>query len=403
MDEEQYNPEVSGEVRWAANGQYCYFRPNPLPFGISLGEEREERLSSALILLARLDGKVSQLSKGERDVLTMAFTLKESALSSAIEGTGTTMADLYRAERVSERDPARAEDNREVANYKRALDLGLARVEEEGCITEGCMMEMHRILLEGVRGRDRQPGEYRDSQVVVGVYGDTVSTARYVPVPPEEVPWAMDNWFEYVNGRRDGVLTRAALAHYQFETIHPFKDGNGRVGRLMIMLMLHRCGLFTCPVLYLSEFFNRNRREYIDRLSGVREADRFGDWIDFFVTGLEFQARSSMRLMDDLSACRAEMKEGVDSVNALRTIDMLFSNPFVRVSDVAAETGLSFPAATRIVEGLEARGILRETTGNRRNRLYVSDRILDLLENRGPGRPLPRGGQLYPMPWFVRP
>ncbi|MDO5861819.1 MAG: Fic family protein [Thermoplasmata archaeon] len=381
MDEGEYRPVVSGEVRWADNGQYCFFQPNPLPFDLELDDDTRERMSRLHLLLGRLDGKVSQLPPGEKDILTLAFTRKESILSSAIEGTGTTMADLYRSERIPERDPVKAADNREVVNYKKALEFGLARSESNGAITEQCMMEMHAILMEGVRGKDKTPGVYRDTQVFVGVPGDTVETARYVPMPPGNIQWAMDSWFEYVNGRKDDFLIRAALAHYQFETIHPFKDGNGRIGRLMIMLILCRCGVFEHPVLYLSEFFNRHRSDYIDALNGIREADRFAEWLNFFFTGLEVQAKSSMNLIDSLSAYRAEITAGEKNINAIRAMDMLFRNPFVRVADVAEETGLSIPAATRIVESLESRGILRETTRQKRNRLYVADRILKLLDD----------------------
>lgn len=380
MDECAYRPTVSGSVRWSSNGGFCYFEPSRLPFDIEIDDRMRSKLDSALITMGRLDGKVSQLSPGERDILTLAFTLKESTLSSAIEGTGTTMADLYRSVRKIETDPIKAADNREVSNYKSALDLGLSMVSDDKTISEALMMRMHEILLDGVCGNDKQPGIYRDSQVMVGMHGDTIETARYVPMPPEEVPWAMDNWFEYVNGNVGNIIVKTALAHYQFETIHPFKDGNGRIGRLMIMLMLNMGGVFSYPVLYLSEFFNRNRGEYIDCLSRIRESDAFDDWLEFFIKALTVQSESSMRLIDSLSSYRKELLDGETSLTIARTIEMLFMNPYIRVSDVSTNLGISIPSATRAIDALVERGVLRETTGHKRNRLFVSDRILGMLE-----------------------
>ena len=381
MDQGAYSPIISGEVRWSDNGQFCYFHPTLLPIDFEIDEAMHRRIDSAMVTLGRLDGKVSQMSEGERGILTLAFTMKESALSSAIEGTGTTMTDLYRSSKVAEKDPVKAADNLEVNNYRRALDLGLSFVESRGDITEDHMLRMHDILMEGVRGRDKQPGRYRDDQVMVGSYGDTLETARFVPVPPAQVPWLMDNWFSYVNDDAGNALVKTALAHYQFETIHPFRDGNGRVGRLMIMLMLHREGIFSYPVLYISEFFNRNRTEYIDRLSGVREKDAFSEWLDFFIKGLTTQAQSSISLIDRLAQYRKDLIAGERNINTAKTIDLLFRNPFVRIGDISEELKISVPAATRMIESLEERGIIRETTGQHRNRLYVADKILEMLED----------------------
>jgi len=381
MDQSAYSPKLSGEVRWSDNGQFCFFHPKLLPISFDIDETMRRRIDTAMVTLGRLDGKVSQMSEGERSILTLAFTMKESTLSSAIEGTGTTMTDLYRSSKVTEKDPVKAADNLEVNNYKGALDLGLSFVKRRESIDEGHMLRMHSVLLEGVRGKDKQPGRYRDSQVAVGSYGDTLETARFVPVPPAHIPWLMDNWFSYVNDEKSNALVKTAVAHYQFETVHPFRDGNGRIGRLMIMLMLHREGIFSHPVLYISEFFNRNRTEYIDKLNRVREKDEFAEWLDFFIKGLTTQAQSSVGLIDRLAQYRKDLLNEERNINTAKTIDMLFRNPFVRIGDISEELEISVPAATRIVESLEGRGIIREITGQRRNRLYVADMILDMLEH----------------------
>lgn len=381
MDQSAYSPAISGEVRWSDGGQFCYFHPKLLPIDFDIDKDMRRKIDSAMVILGRLDGKVSQMSEGERSILTLAFTMKESALSSAIEGTGTTMTDLYRSSKIIEKDPVKAADNLEVNNYVNALNLGLSFVKNRETITEGHMLRIHSILLEGVRGKDKQPGRYRDSQVMVGSYGDTLETARFVPVPPFHITWLMDNWISYVNEDESNALVKTAVAHYQFETIHPFRDGNGRIGRLMIMLMLHQEGIFSHPVLYISEFFNRNRTEYIDRLSGVREKDAFADWLNFFIKGLTAQAQSSIDLIDKLANYRKALLGEERNINTAKTIDMLFRNPFIRIGDVSEELKISPPAATRIIESLEEKGVIRETTGHKRNRLYVADRILEMLDS----------------------
>ena len=381
MDESLYSPEISGEVRWADNGGYCYFHPNPLPLAFTVDEDTRDLMDRAMLALGRLDGKVSHMSTDERSMLTRAFTMKESALSSAIEGTGTTMSDLYLSEIGVAADPTKMADNREVVNYKRALDQGLGQIDACGRITEPHVMEIHRTLLEGVRGRGKRPGSYREGQVFVGSIGDDVDTARFVPPPAVHVPWLMDNWFGYVNADRGNPLLRAAMAHYQFETIHPFNDGNGRMGRLIIMLMLHREGVSNHPVLYISEYFNRHRSRYIDALNGVRERDGFQEWLVFFLRALVQQAGSSISLIDALGDYRRSITEGETNMNMMRAMDMLFRNPYLRISDVEGALGVSAPTAGKIVEMLESRGIVREVTGQRRNHIFVADRVLAMIES----------------------
>lgn len=380
MDEREYSPEISGEVRWADNGSFCYFHPNPLPHIYPIDEDTRDIIDRAMLSLGRLDGKVSHMSPEERDILTRAFTMKESALSSAIEGTGTTMSDLYLSEIGVESDPVKSADNREVLNYKTALDVGLGILDSKGTFSEEDMLRLHGILLEGVRGRGKQPGSYRDTQVFVGTAGDTLDSARYVPPPPALVPWLMSNLFEYINSNRGNPLMRAAMAHYQFESIHPFRDGNGRMGRLIIMLMLHREGVSNHPVLYISEYLNRHRSEYIERLNRVRERDEFQDWLVFFLHGLIQQADSSIRLIDELGSYRKTLTGQEHNINIIRSIDMLFRNPYVRISDIEQELGVSSPTAGKIMDHLEMAGIVREMTGQKRNRIFVADRVLKMME-----------------------
>ena len=234
MREDIYHPVKSGEVRYSDGGGFSYFWPNDLPFDLQLDKIIQKKIEKAIIILSKLNGKVSQMSEQERNILLAPFVLMESTKSSAIEGTGTTMEDIYRSERVEEKDPGKIMDNMEVTNYRNALNYASSL--EEKSIDEELLLKLHKILLNGVRGENKSPGEYRSVQVLVGDRGDTLETARFVPMPPEQIIWKIRNLFEYIDSPDESILVSAALSHYQFETIHPFTDGNGRMGRLLIML-----------------------------------------------------------------------------------------------------------------------------------------------------------------------
>lgn len=379
MREDNYHPEISGEVRYSDNGGFSYFWPNDLPFDIELDRRMGKKVEAALISLSKLDGKVSQMTSEERDALLIPFILMESTKSSAIEGTGTTIEDIYISERVPETDPRKIDDNREVTNYRDALKYATRMDSRE--ITEDLLFDLHRILMEGVRGENKSSGEYRRAQVLVGSKGDTLDTARFVPIPPEQVPWKIQNLFEYMNDDEENALLCAALSHYQFETIHPFTDGNGRMGRLLIMLILNRCGVLEYPVLHLSGYFNNCRDEYISSLNGIRERDDFGTWIELFLNALIEQSRQSIELMDSLFAYRKLLHESETDLSTLRLIDSLFVNPFVRKADVAEICGVHPSTAGRIVNSLVERSVLTEISGRKRNQMFVCDTIMRILNS----------------------
>lgn len=377
MKEDRYHPKISGEVRYSDNGGFSYFWPNDLPLDFGPDRKTVKRFEKALIGLSKLDGKVSQMSAEERNTLLIPFILMESTESSAIEGTGTTIEDLYISERIEETDPRKINDNREVLNYRDALNHAVRT--GTGEITEELLLELHRILMKGVRGENKSPGEYRNVQVLVGSKGDTLDTADFVPIPPELVPWKISRLFEYMNDADENALMCAAMSHHQFETIHPFTDGNGRMGRLLIMLILVRSGILEYPVLYLSGYFNSHRREYIDRLNGIREKDDFGPWLELFLDALTEQSERSMRLIDSLFAYRKSLHESEKEPNALRLIDSLFANPYVRKSDVAEICGVHLSTAGKLVNALTEKGILTEITGHKRNQMFVCGRIMEIL------------------------
>ena len=379
MQENIYHPVISGEVRHSDNGGFSYFWPNDLPFDIKFDKKIYKKVETAIIALSKLDGKVSQMTEQERGILLVPFVLMESTKSSAIEGTGTTLEDIYKSERVEETDPHKLMDNLEVLNYRDALNHATSL--DNDTIEEDLLLELHKKLMKGVRGENKSPGTYRSVQVLVGIRGDTLDTAKFVPMPPEQVPWKIRNLFEYINSPDENILISAALSHYQFETIHPFTDGNGRMGRLLIMLILSKSGVLEYPVLYLSGYFNKKRGEYIDSLNRVREIDDFQGWMNLFLDALIEQSHSSISLIDSLYQVRRKY-HGLDlDHNTLHLMDSLFANPFVRKSDVATICNIHLSTAGRIVNNLVEMGILRETTGKKRNQMFVCDEIMQILNS----------------------
>jgi len=379
MREDIYHPLKSGEVRYYNEGGFSYFWPNDLPFDLQLDRKIQKKIETALISLAKLNGKVSQMTEQERDILLVPFVLMESTKSSAIEGTGTTMEDIYKSERIEEKDPHKISDNQEVINYRDALYHATSL--KYGEINEELLLELHKILMNGVRGKDKAPGNFRSVQVMVGSKGDTLESSRFVPMPPEQVYWKIKNLFEYMNSPEENVLLSAALSHYQFETIHPFTDGNGRMGRLLIMLILNKGGVLEYPVLYLSGYFNNKRDEYIDRLNKVREVDDFQGWIELFLDALIEQSRGSISLIDSLYQVRRKYHDMSSDLKTLHLLDSLFVNPFVRKADVASICGIHPSTAGKMVNDLVEKGILQETTGKKRNQLFVCEEIMSILRS----------------------
>ena len=380
MDERDFTSIISGEIR-SSYGEYMYFQPNQLPFDIELKPEFLSKSMEAIILLSRLDGKASEMDESERDMFMKAFSLKESTHSSSIEGTRTTLGDLYRYEKTSPENEVRLRDSQEVLNYKKALGLGLEMMNDGARLDHDLLLHLHGILLSGVRGENKSPGKNRAEQNAIGKLGDTLETANFVPATPESIGHLLDNLFEFIESDENPII-KIALAHYQFETIHPFRDGNGRIGRLMIPLILSKENILHFPMIYPSEYFDRNRDQYIDRLYSVSARDEFNEWIGFFIDALIHQTIESIRTIDELRQYKKELRKLSSNITELSVIEMLFSNPYINSADVMSECGVSNPTANKVLANLESKGIIRETTGKRRNMLYAADGILDILTKR---------------------
>ncbi len=361
---------------------YCAFVPNPLDPIVHFDLPLINALSRADRALSELAGIARTLPNPH--LLIRPFMRREAVLSSRIEGTQASLSDLLYFEAANTGAPA-LPDVREVANYIRALEHGLARL---GTLPLSLRLirEMHEQLMEGVRGEHQTPGEFRRSQNWIGPPGCTLMDATYVPPPVEEMERALDLFEKYLHAEPGlPLLVRLALIHYQFEAIHPFLDGNGRIGRLLITLLLCVDGMLPQPLLYLSAYFERHRDEYYHRLMEVSRNGDWNAWILYFLNGVEAQSRDAIERSDALlslwSSYRHRLQEARASALLLRLVDALFSYPAINTSMAAASLGVTFASAQANIDKLMAADILVEVTGQKRNRVYVAKEIVAAIEN----------------------
>jgi Fic family protein len=341
---------------------------------LELSGELPELLSAADRALGRLDGSV--LTLPHPDLFVLMYVRKEAVLSSQIEGTQSSLQDLLLAE-AQIFDASTPRDVDEVINYVRAMNHGLARLPQLP-VSVRLIREIHAELMRGVRGERLQPGELRTSQNWIGPGGSTLNTATFVPPPHHEVPAALGELERFLHQTdRLPPLVKIALAHVQFETIHPFLDGNGRVGRLLITFLLTERGVLHKPVLYLSHFFKRHRQEYYEHLQSVRDRGAWEEWLSFFLRGVvevsgeaaETARRSLLLREDHRSAITANL--GRAAGNGHKILESLFDRPIVSVNDVRERTGTTFAAANSLVSRLVKLGVLSEMTGYARNRRFI--------------------------------
>ncbi|MFH1908717.1 MAG: Fic family protein [Chloroflexota bacterium] len=359
------------------------FIPAPLPPELTWPAGLVSLLGEAERALARLAAVGAAFP--EPYALVRPFIRREAVLSSRIEGTRASLSDVYayEAEQLSFLEPS--SDAHEVHNYVRALDYGLERLQTLP-VSLRLIRELYERLMEGLRGGALTPGEFRRSQSLIGRPGATLETATYVPPPVDEMHAALDLMEKFIHAPSDlSLLVRIALIHYQFEAIHPFLDGNGRVGRLLIALLLCQWGLLPQPLLYLSAYFERNRLEYYDRLLAVSQRGEWGVWLRFFLTGVRDQALEAagrVKALQDLRARHRDLLASQRDASRLgQVLVFLLGHPIVTVRQVQAGLGLGdYKTVQRYVEKLERIGILREVTGQRRNRLYRADEILEVIE-----------------------
>lgn len=358
---------------------YHAFLPPPLPPALSFDEDLVASLSDADRGLGLLAGAGEWLPNPH--LLIRPFMRREAVLSSKIEGTQASVADLVLFEAAPQ--VARAHDVQEVANYVSALELG---VQEDRSlpISLRLIRELHRELMTGVRGPHLTPGEFRTSQNWIGPPGCTLVEATFVPAPPDQMWEALDAFEKYLHlDERLPTLVRLALIHYQFEAIHPLLDGNGRVGRLLISLLLHEWKLLPQPLLYLSAYFERERSSYYDLLLGVSREGAWQPWLRFFFDGVAEQSADVVEGARRLFALREEYRGQLHGPRAsslpLKLVDHLFEQSAITVPQAQSLLGVSPRAARLIVIKLEDLGIVSEVTGRSRNRVYLAGGILELI------------------------
>lgn len=360
---------------------YQSFRPAPLPPNppIALSGELVAKLVDANKKLAALDGLSARIPN--MDLFVSMYVRKEALLSSQIEGTQCTLDDIL--------NPLMEENtNRnvsDVVNHIKATEFALNRLHSLP-LCNRLIKETHAVLMEGVRGQEKSPGEFRYSQNWIGGQGSTIRNARYIPPNPEDMQTAMSDLEKYMNGDDSlDPLIQAALIHYQFETTHPFLDGNGRVGRLLITLFLMEKGILSHPALYISYFLKMNRIEYYDRMTQVRKTGDYEQWVMFFLQALSDSAGDAIQTIDALTALHNQSvaKLGAFSkrqqTNLLKLFAYIETNPIIDVQKTAAALGLSYNTVSRMVTILVDEGILRQTDKAGKAKIYSYADYLDIL------------------------
>lgn len=382
MSPTEHNPQPHSRlIRCPGGYQACI--PAPLPPPIAWDDELAAALAAANLAAGKLAGEGQRLPNPH--LVIRPFLRREAVLSSRIEGTETTLGELLASEAggTTERDPA---DLREVGNYVSALEYGLGRLQALP-MSLRLVRELHERLMLRVRGDVASPGEFRRSQNWIGPPGCTVNEATYVPPPPSELMGCLDDWERFLHDDALPPLVHAAVAHAQFEAIHPFLDGNGRVGRLLITLLLVERDVLPTPLLYLSAWFEATRQEYYARLLAVTQEGAWEPWLAYFLRGVAQQSEDALgriERINDLCAGWHERLAAGKSTLPARALDLFAAQPFWTTSWLARRLDVSFTTAQRAIARLESTGIVSLVRPARRNRLYCARGILEILDAPSP-------------------
>ena len=372
--------ERAGTLRRQLSG-YEAFRPKPLPPDPPLRWDTGllRLLADATAALGRLDGMATSLPNP--DLFVASYVRREAVLSSQIEGTQSSLDDLL-AHEAQARVVGPPSDLAETINYVRAMHLGLGLLGELP-LSGRLIRRMHGELMEGGRGSERSPGEFRTTQNWVGPPGCTLETAAFVPPAPDDLPDAIRDLEVYLNESQDPPLVLAGLAHAQFETIHPFLDGNGRVGRMLITLLLVQRGLLARPLLYLSLYLKQNRSEYYDRLNAIRVYGDWEGWLSFFLMGVAATADHAARVAASLTAFLDEHRDLAMRENFGKygwpMLDLLAEQPVMTIKHASARLGATPATVGRLLTRMESEDMVEEVTGRRRDRVYRYSSFMDLL------------------------
>ena len=370
-----YKNNLSGDMAYKSF-MPAILPPNP---SIELDKDIVDLLVKANKQLALLEGIYSRIPNIH--LFISMYVRKEALMSSQIEGTQATLEDVL--------DPCLEENtNRpvgDVVNYIKATDFAINRLKELP-LCNRLIKEAHEVLLQGVRGQNKSPGEFRHSQNWIGAAGCNLENARYIPPSVEDMIQAMSDLEKYINGDDAlDVLIRAGLIHYQFETIHPFLDGNGRIGRLLITLFLMEKKVLSTPALYISYFLKKNRIEYYDRMNEVRSKGNYEQWIKFFLEAVYESAKDAVETIDKLTSLHDNYYLKIEGLgrkakNAMRVFEYLESNPIIEIQKTAKELDIAFNTMSSIVKDLISIGVLEQTSTQSRNRTFAYKEYLEILK-----------------------
>jgi Fic family protein len=363
--------------------------PAPLPPDPALVKDDELFVihSKADQALGRLDASADMLPNP--DLFVSMYVRKEAVLSSQIEGTQASLADVLEFEASHARRGSRT-DVAEIVNYVGAMNYGLERLKNFP-LSNRLLREIHGKLLAGVRGSEMTPGEFRTSQNWIGGEHTLLANAAFVPPPPHEMDRAMGQLESYLHSDlAESVLVKSALIHGQFETIHPFLDGNGRMGRLLITFFLCQQGVLQRPLLYLSAYLRQHQQEYYDRLQAVRDSGDWEGWLKFYLTAVWRVAEEAYSAAREIITIRERHREAIQermtgSTNGIELLDLLYQQPYMSVTMAADLLGVSFPTANGLIHSLEELGVLEEITGQERNRIFRYAPYIRLLDIEAPG------------------
>lgn len=370
-----YVKQLTGDLHYRA------FIPNNLPFEIIYDENLNSLLSKANLSIGRLDGVAENLP--DVDYFIYMYVGKEAASSSQIEGTQATLSDYLKVESKIENIEIK-KDVDEIKNYIDAINYGIKRLNEFP-LSLPLIQELHKKLLKGVRGQNRAPGEFRRTQNWVG--GVSLESAIYIPPSVNEMKQALYELEKFLHLYIPiPVLVKIALIHYQFETIHPFLDGNGRIGRLLITLFLIHSGVLKKPLLYLSDFFKKHRQEYYDRLNNAREKDDLEGWLKFFLEGIRITSDNAVHTIKKINNLKIKdtmliQKSGYRGSNLINVYNHLFKSPYINAPVVEDITGIKRKNSINLLTRLENLGILKEITGNLKNKIYVYEEYENIFKS----------------------
>lgn len=367
-----------GQIIKTSTG-YKAFIPAALPPKLEWNDTLVHTLSRADFLLGKLAREGGRLPNPH--LLLRPFITREAVLSSKIEGTQATLGEILAADSgvAVKQNP---DDLQEVQNYIKALDYGIARLKELP-LSLRLIKEIHGSLMQGVRGSHATPGEFRRTQNWIGSPGCTLNTAKFVPVPPDHMMDALSELERFLHNRQLPPLIHIALCHYQFETIHPFLDGNGRVGRLLITLLLIEQKMLPSPLLYLSAFFEATRDEYYRQLYNVSRDGTWQDWLIYFLNGVAVQSEDVLSRAERINALLEQWKimvaSGGSSI-ALDIVPRLAVNPYVTINKIAEDLQVAYSTAQRGIQKLESANIIQKTSDNKRDKVYCATEVLNILE-----------------------